>query len=74
MNRYRLPLALGALVFLLLSSIIVAGSLIPRNSTQAQAASSPDDWTTYLFDQGHSGYSPNETAITTGTASKLKLH
>lgn len=73
MNRYRLPLALGALVCLLLSAIVVAGSLMPRNLTQAQAASSPDDWTTYLYDQGHSGYNPNETTITPATAPNLKL-
>ena len=73
MNRYRLPLALGALVCLLLSAIVVAGSLIPHNVTQAQAASSSDDWMTYLFDQGHSGYNPNEKTITPGTAPNLKL-
>ena len=73
MYRHRLPLALGALVCLLLSTIVVAGSLIPHHITQAQAASPSDDWTTYLFDQGHSGYNPNETAITTATASKLQL-
>ncbi len=73
MYRYRLPLALGALICLVLSAIVVAGSLNPRNVTQAQAASSSDDWTTYLFDKGHSGYNPNEKTITTATASKLQL-
>lgn len=72
MNRYRIPLALGALICLLLSAIVVAGSLSPR-LTQAQAAASSDDWTTYLYDQGHSGYNRNETTITPATASKLKL-
>src|SRR5215471_5296896 len=73
MYRYRLPLALGALVVLLLSSILVTGSLIPNNSVPVHAASSSDDWTTYLYDQGHSGYNPNETIITPSTAPNLKL-
>jgi polyvinyl alcohol dehydrogenase (cytochrome) len=73
MYRSRLLLALGALVFLLLSLIVVTGSLIPRNVAHVQAASSSNDWTTYLYDQGRSGYNPGETAITPSTAPNLKL-
>jgi outer membrane protein assembly factor BamB len=71
-HRYRLPLTLGALVVLILSSFLVAGALFPRSPMNARAAS-PDDWTTYLYDQQHSGYNSQETIITASTAPGLKL-
>lgn len=70
MHRYRLPLTLGALVTLILSSLIIAGSLFPRSPTQAASAG---DWTTYSYSPERSGFNPNETIITASTAPNLKL-
>ncbi len=70
MHRYRLPLTFGALVALILSSLIVAGSLFPHSPTQAASAG---DWTTYSYSPERSGFNPNETIITASTAPNLKL-
>ncbi len=58
---------------LILSSFLVAGALFPRSPLNAHATSSPDDWTTYLYDQQHSGYNSQETIITASSAPGLKL-
>lgn len=69
MHRYRLLLTLLALVVLVLSSLLVAGSLFPQRSTRA---ASPDNWTTYGYNPERSGFNPDETIITPSTAPNLK--
>jgi outer membrane protein assembly factor BamB len=70
-GRYHLPLALGAIFILILSSLLIAGSFITHNPTHAVGSSS--DWTTYLYSPEHTGYNSAETSINPTTAPNVKL-
>jgi len=49
---------------------VISIALIPSVLATHAAAG---DWTTYMADNGHSGFDPNETTITPSTAPNLKL-
>jgi outer membrane protein assembly factor BamB len=67
---YALAIA-GVLTLLFASSSAI---LVVQAASGLSAKSSAGDWTTYLFDQSHSGYNPYETMINPGSASHLKQH
>ena len=70
-DKYRLPLAFGAILILILSSLLIAGSFTTHNLTYAVGSSS--DWTTYLYSPERTGYNSAETVITPSSAPNLKL-
>jgi hypothetical protein len=70
-GKYRLPLAFGAMLILILSSLLIAGTFITHNLTYAAGSSS--DWTTYLYSPERTGFNSAETVITPSSAPNLKL-
>src|SRR5579859_1748096 len=72
MRKRPLHLVLG-----LVSLILMVGSALLIGVLEAQkpvrAVASSDDWTTYLYDLGHSGFNSAETTINPSSAGSLNL-
>ena len=58
------------MVSLLISSLLIG---VLEAQKPARAAASSDDWTTYLYDLGHSSFNSAETAINPSSADSLNL-
>ncbi len=54
-------------------AILLVGSLIAFSYYRASYASSPGDWSTYMFNTARSGYNQGETIINSTSAPNLKL-
>jgi PQQ-like domain len=72
MQRYRLYLFAGVTIFFLSSIMLAAGAFVVGQGS-VHASPPVDDWTTYAYDIGHSGYNALETILNASTASHLKL-
>jgi glucose dehydrogenase len=72
LQRYRLYLFVGVTLFFLANVMLVTGAFVVGQKS-VHASPALDDWTTYAYDIGHSGYNTSETILNASTASKLKL-
>jgi outer membrane protein assembly factor BamB len=70
MHKKRLHPGLTLLlVVFIFGSVLIVGFLKPGKPAHAVP---PDDWSTYLYNPGHSGFNSAETAINPNTAGSLK--
>ena len=61
-------------LLLLLVGILLNPSVRSTRAAASVFADSSADWTTYMWDNGRSGYNSTETILNQSTASQLKLH
>src|SRR6266700_2362576 len=72
-NRYALGKWMKRWIYLWVILGMLALILTAFIPTMLKARAASGDWTTYMADNGRSGYNPNETVINPSTAPLLKL-